>query len=430
MRTLSLTEASEHSLEVSDAEASALQGAGCRLIGTDSWWGHTLNEGSSERSVLRCARRKDGRWSVRVGDVVGLVVIGDLQLVISSKIPISHLLYLLRVGGYLLRFDLSPGGGLESDSSFWDLIATWFISSLENVLRVNLMRDYREARDFLPVLRGRLNPLATSRSFYRGRIGLVCEYENFDFDSPLNRLLKAAARKILAAPVLDQALRRRGARALARMDQVGELATGDDANVVVDRRTHHYSNAAMLARHVLRGQGRFIRAGQESAWTFLIRTPEPVEAGLRELIRRHLPEVDVRKQGITLGGTKMTLNPDVVFGAPIAIGDVKYKWTRSDWERSDLYQLVAFATGYRVRRAGLFGFCSSSVESPIKVTVGEVQVTSVPWIASTSIAPIDAAEDFVARVSSWLSTDLLTPSSAWPHVGSRRAPRNIKRWPA
>ena len=46
----------------------------------------------------------------------------------------------------------------------------------------------------------------------------------------------------------------------------------------------------------------------------------------------------VKKSRLGIPGTKMTLNPDLMFGDQ-AVGDVKYK-TSDDWVRSDLYQAI------------------------------------------------------------------------------------------
>jgi hypothetical protein len=75
-----------------------------------------------------------------------------------------------------------------------------------------------------------------------------------------------------------------------------------------------------------------------------------VEAGLRHVFQRDLPEYTVVKQGLRLPPTTMTLNPDLVFGAPatLAVADVKYKIATDDWKRPDIYQVVTFATAYRV----------------------------------------------------------------------------------
>lgn len=100
-------------------------------------------------------------------------------------------------------------------------------------------------------------------------------------------------------------------------------------------------------------------AGTAPAWTFLIRTPELIEDAVRGILRRGLHDiVEVKKSGLQLMPSKLTLNPDLLFG-DAAIGDVKYTLLGPDWNRSYLYQAVTFATGFRLPRAGVFGFTST-----------------------------------------------------------------------
>ena len=91
--------------------------------------------------------------------------------------------------------------------------------------------------------------------------------------------------------------------------------------------------ATGLARHALHGVGHRLSAGEVTVWTFLVRTPEVVEAGLRQMIPRALPEHRRGEHGPRLRLTGRTLNPDFVFGTTLAVADVQYKIATSDWRR-------------------------------------------------------------------------------------------------
>ena len=161
------------------------------------------------------------------------------------------------------------------------------------------------------------------------------------------------------------------------MDEVGELRPGD-RSASVDRRTRHYADALSLAKHVLEGQGRLFEHGSAPTWTFLIPTPRMVEDGLRNmLVKRLAPEWDVRKRGLQLEGSTLTFNPDLVFGHGLAVGDVKYKLLGADWNRSDLYQVVTFATAYRSRHAVVLGFQRSDRQPSQAIQVGDVRVAEL-----------------------------------------------------
>jgi hypothetical protein len=62
--------------------------------------------------------------------------------------------------------------------------------------------------------------------------------------------------------------------------------------------------------------GRLPTHGGNVGWTFLIRTPEPVENALRLFLDKALPSSAIQKKGLQLTGTSLTLNPDLVFATP------------------------------------------------------------------------------------------------------------------
>jgi 5-methylcytosine-specific restriction endonuclease McrBC regulatory subunit McrC len=190
------------------------------------------------------------------------------------------------------------------------------------------------------------------------------------------------------------------------MDEVGPLET-DDLRVGLDRRTAHYEDALTLARSILTGVSRDLEVGDARAWTFLLRTPEMVELGLRRLLARNLaPRWKVEKKGLQLSASSLTLNPDLVFEGGAAVGDVKYKLAASEWRRSDLYQVVAFATGFRAASCLMLDFSRELRAELPSLQVGEVHVSHVSWPALEEVAAAEAADETGRKVSRWLDERL------------------------
>jgi len=127
-----------------------------------------------------------------------------------------------------------------------------------------------------------------------------------------------------------------------------------------------------------------------------------VEAGIRAMLAERLGAGVVRKEGRQLVGSTMTFNPDLVFGAPHAIGDVKYKLAGGEWDRGDLYQVVAFAAAFRVTEAILVRFRRSDVTPLPDVRVGDIRVRELTWLADPQDPAAASAAALAADIDAWL----------------------------
>jgi 5-methylcytosine-specific restriction enzyme subunit McrC len=408
MRVITLTESRPTRLRLTPQEAGALLEAGRRLASDRGYWG---SQGPVlERSVIQGHHLHGDEWQITVTNVVGTIVLGNtLQINVTSKIPEAHLLYLFSQSDVFPRLDRELGGGAIG-TTLWELVAEWYVRATERVLRRELMKDYETLVDELSTVRGQLNVVDTTTAYCAGRIASVCVFDEFGVNTPLNRVLKAAARAVLSSPQLTKGIRRRARSLLLRMAEVGSLRPAD-FDTGPDRRTAHYEDAHSLARHVLRGVGRSLSHGEVPVWTFLLRTPELVEAGIRHVIKRAIPEHTLTKRGLRLPPTTMTLNPDLVFGTKLAVADVKYKMASTEWKRGDLYQVVTFATAYRVADAAIIEFqIPNGTPLPV-LPLGDLNVHHLVWPADIHLTPLDAAGYLVASVQAWLEKAVTARSS-------------------
>jgi 5-methylcytosine-specific restriction endonuclease McrBC regulatory subunit McrC len=294
---------------------------------------------------------------------------------------------------------------LAATDALWPLVASWYVAALEGLLRSGLASGYRDARDELMVGRGRVLAVGTARLLLKGRARLDCQYEEFDLDTPLNRVLRAAASAVAGSPALARDIRRRAKRAIDHMEGVGRLHAADVRTAWPERHTWRYAAPLQLARHVLAATGRGIDVGDEHGFAFLIRTPEMVEEALRRIAQAALGDVvTVEKRTRFLTGSAHSLTPDVSFGTQ-AVGDVKYKVWRGDWDRADLYQLVAFATGFDVTNAVRIGFSATAPTpappKPAHVQVGRVSLARCDWPFEDSLSPQDAEESLTRQLRAW-----------------------------
>jgi 5-methylcytosine-specific restriction endonuclease McrBC regulatory subunit McrC len=402
MNTLLLTESKAQIVSLAPGQAKQLTTIGRVLASDRSWWGDDDDADRSNRSVVQCQPMSATKYKVVVTDAIGAIGLGDTQLVIQPKIPLNHLVYLLDQAGRLPRGS-SERAQIHRDEAFVDLIVRWFVSASEHLLRLGLDRDYEHTIDNLSYAKGRIHALPTLRSILAGRPVIRCEFDTFSLDTSLNRVLRAAVLHVLSIPDLQNDLRRRARSVCQRLDGAGPLR-GHDQRVLPDARTRHYRDAHQLALMILSCSGIGLGEGMSSVWTFLYRTPESVEEGVRASLRRHLgPAWEVAKKGKRLVGSKnRLLQPDLVFGAESAVGDIKYRRTiDGEISRSHLNQITTFATGYRAKKAVVIAF--GDLPTGEFVHVGEVQVTGMNWVTSEA-DPEQAGAKLAVRVRTWLAS--------------------------
>jgi hypothetical protein len=406
VRSEPLVESKSHPLDLTEIQAASLRSVGRQLASSKSFWGDDEagqpdDDAQVERTVVRCALVKDSIYEVTVNEAVGIIALPDLQLIVEPKIPVDHFQHLLARLPASLRLGEDQTTG-AAHVILWDLVASWFLTSLEALLRKGLLSDYELENDYLAAVRGSIRVGETALAYYQGSALLSCDFDEFGLDTPLHRILRAASQAVAQATFLDPSVRRRARRALARLGDVGELRRSD-LRTALDRRTARYQAPLALARHVLAATGRTFAAGPHNAQTFLIRTPELVEGAIREILREGLFDfVPVNRKGIQLIGSKLRLNPDLVFGT-VAIGDVKYKLQGKDWRRADLYQVVSFATGYRVWHASVVTFSLASSPAVPPVRVGDVAVRTITWDCSPNSTPESSAESLLEQARAWLT---------------------------
>lgn len=407
-RIETLTESRPSVLALDKSQVQELRELGRHLASDKERPGSEADSGDDEdakaTSIIRVTHLAGDQWSVKVHDAIGLVSVTDLQIEVQPKIPMPHFLYLFVRAEEPERPAATLAKASEGEP-FWKLLARWFVDELELVLRRDLVRDYQHRSDDLRLIKGRLDAVSTARSYYTGVIDFRCEYDDFNQDTPLNRTLKAAARKVASIPGLDSAVQRHAVAGIHRMEDVGQFQK-HDASAQTARNTSHYQTALQLARHLLNAAGRIPTSGDAYARTFLIRTPELIERAIRTVLNQHLSPIwRVRRDTKTLHPSHLEINPDLLFNDGLAVGDVKYRLTPKDWDRSVLYQTVAFASAYQTQSGVVIGFSNNTVAEPLPpVPVGDIQVSYIPWLAAGEIDPEDASERLARSVNSWLTS--------------------------
>ena len=416
-----LTESQPQTLFLEREEAAALRDLGRRFSESRSAEEREdVQDEVSDSTVLECVRDEesdqDGNllaYRVVVWNRVGAIQLWGRTLLVKPKIDFEHFVHIVEhaIGNPHTRFDSLS---LDKHQSFKDLIAIWFLNSVESLIPNHLIRDYYEEFGLLPAVRGRIDPIKTTRRFLVGKLDVACHYDTLDLDHPLNRILKEACLRIANYSSLGELDRR---RARAKVDAMSEVGTfhRSDLSAKPDRRALYegYGAPLNLARSIIGNEGRSIEKGGGSSYAFLQFTPAIIEEGLRNILIQELGETwRVEKRSYPVQPLK-SATPDLVFsrgGNVEWVGDVKYKVV-PDWKRlhGDVYQSIYFSAAAEVLQSLIVGFSRGESKDLPRLQVGKNTVDGILWDASPELRPVDARSRFITQVRSVLSHQL--PSS-------------------
>ena len=420
---------------LSDNEAACLKLLGQELRGTDLYWGRSQDDIVAEDddvsipSVIKVSRQpEDSGWRIQVGNAIGVIGVGDLQINVLPKIGEAHFNHIaemainpacLRIGRQI--WDVAP------DSKFLPAVWGAFLDALTVTLRAELHHDYDERTDDPPYVRGRLDVRRVAVNLARGKMNFPATFDELSSDNPVNRILRAAAEYVaLAASNLangsnsfrDMSILAR--ETTYRLGEAGPLRSSD-LELETPRIAAHQARALDLARHVLSGVGRSLKIGNTKVSCFLQPTPNLIEDGVRQLLDAKLGTgVSVKKR--KRSAARLDFNPDLVVEidhspshAPDATGDVKYRFRKEDWPREVLLQAMGFAQVFTASKAFFIDFGEDGPNIQTKTEkIREVVYHHVTWPIGKNLDPMHSEEHIIEE----LRRVILAPMASQPAINS------------
>lgn len=240
-----------------------------------------------------------GHRRITFKSFVGYIEVGDLSVEIlpkadrdstsSKKVWRDGLLEMLRVAlGMRLE---QPTTAAQQLARFrlLDLIAIGFLSELEPLLRQGLAKGYRTTESNGAVFRGRLKMADHLRDNVARGDRFFVEYETYDHDIAVNRLLAAALDTLewcALSPHVATAVEACAARFPA-VPFAGVTSALFD-RVRLTRSTQRYAGALLYARMILAHQGPQLQAGRERVFALLFDMNLLWERYVAALLRRAL----------------------------------------------------------------------------------------------------------------------------------------------
>lgn len=303
--------------------------------------------------LVRVAPLGDDAYELRSESVIGTAVGERVHLLIRPKIKLANVFFLLSYADGLTTWRADQRFPYEEDDDFFNVVAEFFEAEVTRAERHGLVRDYQTREETLTTLRGRLDFAAQMRVRQDRPLPLECRYQEYVEDIELNRMLKAAFRRLLVVPSLELGLRRRlrhGARAFVDVEDT-TYAPNDVPELDFTRLNAHWESPGRLAQMILRQESLRDRYGHRIGIAYSVDMNKLFERFVETVVRQ-----EARRRGWVLdpqAGRALTpgvsMIPDFVLtrdGIDHAVADAKYKQLVSnEWPNADIYQLLAYCIG-------------------------------------------------------------------------------------
>lgn len=307
-----------------------------------------LSEGAKAVDVTPTLEK--GTFRIKAKSRVGMLSIGEIDLLIHPKIPLQNVFVLMEPARVPLDLR-SEVVGYGAYDEITPAFAAFFARLLEHTLARGMRRDYVLTADDLVAVRGRIDLSRAVRSPVA--TPLACRFEEHTLDTPHHRLLKAAALRLVRLQGIGDRNRETLRHLLMWFGEVGDCPPPPQAVLRkgFTRLDAYYEPAVRLAALVLDRSSLRDSFGEVTASGFLIDMNKVFETFVETRLADALAgDLVVRGQAETHLDVESTVRmvPDLVFekhGVPVYVGDAKYKLTDElPGVDADLYQLLAYAT--------------------------------------------------------------------------------------
>ena len=368
-------------------------------LGEDDGDGVTMELDAVRAAALETSRLvqvlpvEPGRWRLLPRGRVGAVNLDGVDVVVTPKVGIARLLFLL---GYAADPGFRPDDveGVPDDD-LWPAIAETLCRHAERALGRGVLQGYVTEEDALPLVRGRIRVADQIARRPGTLLPLEVRYDEYSVDVAENRIARTALRRMLTVPRVPAALRSRLGHLDGRLDGVTPLVAG--APVPQWRRTRingRYHAVLRLAELVLRHQSFEIGPQGLRVASFVVDMAKVFE----DFVATALAEAWAARPGATRLQYPATLDVEgdismrvdvvhTVDGRPRIVADAKYKLESASgrYPNADHYQMLGYCTALRVP-VGWLVYASGS-GGPVTRCVREAEVQIVEYPLKLDVRP-------------------------------------------
>ena len=341
------------------------------------------------RAVLQPNPGTDDQYVINPKNYVGLIKVGDMTVEISPKLDISRVLF-------LVAYSLSPKHWrdhlveLDEATTLHEAIARPFTDFSLAATHRGPLHGYQHHDDSLHRVRGRIRFMDQLRRHQRITTPLEVSYDDYTPDIDENRLLVAAADRLLKLQGLGDSTRHALHRLQRRLADVTHIRYNRHhvPNPTITRLNRNYEHPLELARLILGDQtielsGETITShgllfDMATIFETFVHTALQEALGLNN---RTFPKNATKHPLYLDNAERIRLRPDLSWWEQnrcVMIGDVKYKKTLDgDGKEPDLYQLLAYTTAAQVNAGYLIYAAGETNPTTHSVTSAEVNLQVV-----------------------------------------------------
>ncbi|GAA4528839.1 5-methylcytosine-specific restriction endonuclease system specificity protein McrC [Brachybacterium paraconglomeratum] len=255
-----------------------------------------------------------------------------------------------------------------------DLLAEILVRGVGAEVKRGLHRDYRRNREDLATVRGRIDITGTiaTRSTVKGR--LVCEFDEYEIDTPHNRVLKSVIVLLIRSGQIATSRKGSLRRLLPYLNEVTLIAPTSIrwATLTYHRANVRYRMLMGVCELIVRGLLPTRASGTTdlAAWISDDAMSTLYERFLREYYAFHHPELSPRASHLAwdydhesaVGAAQLpAMRTDVTLrrDGRVLIIDAKYysqtlqsRWEKETIHSGNLYQMLAYVKNADIDRSG------------------------------------------------------------------------------
>jgi 5-methylcytosine-specific restriction enzyme subunit McrC len=291
-------------------------------------------------------------FDVTAAQFVGAVVDGETAIVVSPKLPIARVLFLLAHSADPTWLD---DAALADAESLTEGAAMLFVAACDRAMRNGVLHGYRDRRERLHTVRGRVDFVEQLRSNPGRELPLAVSYQEHDDDILENRLLLAALEVVADLRIHSSTTRRAVTRLRRALTDVTRqrFDVRRLPSVTWTRLNQHYRPAVDLACVILEGTDADLEVGGVHTPGLVVDMNTVFENFVRNALRHELglSEHDFpagRNGRLPLDeARRLMVEPDLSVrqqGRCLAVGEIKYQYGTGDGTARHLYQSLAYAS--------------------------------------------------------------------------------------